>query len=99
MSKKISILVACGSGVATSTIAAAEIKDVCEEYGIKNYTISKCSMTEMPSQSENYDIVFTTNNYRGKITKPLISVTGFITGINTEELKKKVGQKLLSLEE
>lgn len=98
MSKKISILVACGSGVATSTIAAAEIKDVCEEYGIKNYTISKCSMTEMPSQSENYDIVFTTNNYRGKITKPLISVTGFITGINTEELKKKVGQKLLSLE-
>lgn len=99
MSKKISILVACGSGVATSTIAAAEIKDVCEEYGIENYTISKYSMTEMPSQSENYDIVFTTNNYRGKITKPLISVTGFITGINTEELKKKVGQKLLSLEE
>ncbi len=99
MSKKINILVACGSGVATSTIAAAEIRDICEEYGIKNYTISKCSMTEMPSQSDNFDIVFTTNNYRGKISKPLISVTGFITGINTKELKEKVGQKLVSLQE
>ncbi|MEB3365201.1 PTS sugar transporter subunit IIA [Lactobacillus sp. R2/2] len=97
MTEKLNILVACGSGVATSTIAADDIEDVCREYGITNYAISKCSMTEMPSMSQNYDIVFTTNNYRGKIDTPLMSVTGFITGINTAELRQKVGEKLLSL--
>ncbi len=30
----INILVACGSGVATSTLAADEVKSVCAEYGI-----------------------------------------------------------------
>lgn len=97
MTEKLNILVACGSGVATSTIAADDIEDVCREYGITNYAISKCSMTEMPSMSQNYDIVFTTNNYRGKIDTHLMSVTGFITGINTAELRQKVGEKLLSL--
>ncbi|MDF7639594.1 PTS sugar transporter subunit IIB [Lactobacillus sp. ESL0791] len=97
MNKKVNILIACGSGVATSTIAADEVKSICDEYDIKNYQISKCSMTEMPDMSKSADIVLTTNNYRGKIDVPLISVTGFITGINTETLKKKVGEKLLSL--
>ncbi|HBL7065463.1 TPA: PTS galactitol transporter subunit IIB, partial [Klebsiella oxytoca] len=32
----ITILVACGSGVATSTLAADEVKSVCAEYGIAN---------------------------------------------------------------
>ncbi|WEV70906.1 PTS sugar transporter subunit IIB [Lactobacillus sp. ESL0785] len=95
--KKINILVACGSGIATSTIAANEIEDVCKEYGITNYSISKCSMTEMLRMSKKVDIVFTTNNYRGEIDSPLMNVTAFITGIGTDKLKQKIGEKLLEL--
>lgn len=95
---KINILVACGSGVATSTLAANEIKDVCEEYGITNYNISKCSMVELMSSVEGADIVFTTNNYNGDLDIPHITVSGFITGIGGETLRKKVGDKLLELQ-
>ncbi|HBM7351643.1 TPA: PTS galactitol transporter subunit IIB, partial [Klebsiella oxytoca] len=65
----ITILVACGSGVATSTLAADEVKSVCVEYGIANFKINKCSMSELASEMQSADIVLTTNNYKGDIGK------------------------------
>ena len=79
--KKVNILVACGSGVATSTIAADEVKALCKEHGI-HISLNKCSMTELPSMSKNADIVLTTNNFKGNLDVPLMSIMGFVTGIN-----------------
>jgi len=90
----ITILVACGSGVATSTLAADEVKSVCEEYGISRYKINKCSMSELVSEIPNVDIVLTTNNYKGEIDKPYMNIMGFVTGINEEALRKKLGEAL-----
>lgn len=52
----ITILVACGSGVATSTLAADEVKSVCAEYGIANFKINKCSMSELASEMQSADV-------------------------------------------
>ncbi len=93
----ITILVACGSGVATSTLAADEVKSVCAEYAISHYKINKCSMSELPSEMANADVVLTTNNYKGEIGKPHMSVAGFITGINEVALRKKLGELLTEL--
>ncbi|EKK8726676.1 PTS sugar transporter subunit IIB [Salmonella enterica subsp. enterica serovar Infantis] len=92
----ITILVACGSGVATSTLAADEVKSVCAdaEYGIANFKINKCSMSELASEMQSADVVLTTNNYKGDIGKPHMSVAGFITGINEAALRKKLGELL-----
>lgn len=51
----INILVACGSGVATSTLAADEVKSVCAEYGITAFKINKCSMAELSSEMAHAD--------------------------------------------
>lgn len=93
----ITILVACGSGVATSTLAADEVKAVCTQYNITSYNINKCSMSELSSEIANVDIVLTTNNYKGEINKPHMSVAGFITGINEDALRKKLGELLTEL--
>ncbi|MDH2069683.1 PTS sugar transporter subunit IIB [Pantoea sp. GD03673] len=93
----ITILVACGSGVATSTLAADEVKSVCAEYGISQYKINKCSMSELPSELQHADVVLTTNNYKGDMGKPHMSVAGFITGINEGVLRKKPGELLTDL--
>lgn len=93
----ITILVACGSGVATSTLAAEEVKSVCSEYGITSYKINKCSMSELPSEMPHADVVLTTNNYKGDIGKPHMSVAGFITGINEVALRKTLGEILTEL--
>lgn len=97
MAKKLNILVACGSGVATSTLAVAEIKSVLEEYGITSYNIAKASMTEMPSLAPQQDIVLTTNNYKGELGVPHMSVIGFVTGINEAKLRKNLGEKFTEL--
>lgn len=93
----INILVACGSGVATSTLAADEVKSVCAEYGITAFKINKCSMDELSSEMAHADIVLTTNNYKGDIGKPHMSVAGFVTGINEGALRKKLGELLTEL--
>lgn len=98
MAKKINILVACGSGVATSTLAAGEVKSVCEEYGITSYSLSKCSMTELETMAKNADIVLTTNNYKGDLGKPHMSIIGFVTGINEAKLRKTLGEKLVEIQ-
>lgn len=94
---KLNIVVACGSGVATSTLAADEVKSVLEERGITNYSISKSSMAEIDSASQNADIVLTTNNFKGDLGKPHMSIIGFITGINEEKLRQDLGDKLEEL--
>lgn len=92
--KKITILVACGSGVATSTLAADEVKGVCEEYGIVNYSIIKSSMQELTNVAEQADVVLTTSVYRGELDKPYMSVSAFVTGINEEKTRQKLGALL-----
>ncbi len=93
----INILVACGSGVATSTLAADEVKSVCAEYCITAFKINKCSMAELSSEMAHADIVLTTNNYKGDIGKPHMSVAGVVTGINEGALRKKLGELLTEL--
>lgn len=97
MVKKLNILVACGSGVATSTLAAAEVKSVLEEYGLTSYQISKASMTELPSLASTADIVLTTNNYKEDLGVPHMSIIGFVTGINEAKLRKNLGEKLVEI--
>ena len=93
----ISILVACGSGVATSTIAADEVKSVCEEYGISAFKITKCSMQELATEMSNADLVLTTARLKAEIEKPHLAISGFITGINEKALREKLGVMLTSL--
>ncbi|SEP44440.1 PTS sugar transporter subunit IIB [Propionispora vibrioides] len=95
---KIKILIACGSGIATSTIAADAVKEICRELKIA-YEIVKCSMTEIASFEKSVDIIFTTNNYTGKTELPHMSLTGFITGINEDALREKVGKMISDIYE
>ena len=93
----INILIACGSGIATSSLAADEVKKLCEENDIKSYKISKCSMTQLPGMIDDADIILTTNKFQGEIDKPHMSIIGFISGIGEEKLKSDLLQKLKEL--
>ena len=93
----ITILIACGSGVATSTLAAEEVKSVCEENGITSFKINKCSMQELHLEQNNADVVLTTSRLKDEIDKPHMSVMGFITGINEDKLRHQLAELLKSL--
>lgn len=98
MAKDITILVACGSGVATSTIAQEAVKEIAAKAGVKAKII-KGTIAEVPDKQKDVDIVLTTSNYRQPLDKPYMSVFGLISGVNKskvetdlEELLKKVAE-------
>ncbi len=93
---KLRILVACGSGICTSTVAAQITREVCDEYGI-DADIKNCTILEIPTTHENYDIVLTANKYQGSISTPLMNVFSFVSGIGEEETRKKLGERLTEL--
>lgn len=93
---KLNIVVACGSGIATSTIAADGVEEILKERGIGNYSITKTSMTELPGHIDGADVILTTNNYKTD-EKPSVNVMAFVTGINADGLKEKLGELFTEL--
>lgn len=53
------VIVACGGAVATSTMAAEEIKDLCEENGI-TVEIVQCRVNEIETYMDGVDLICTT---------------------------------------
>lgn len=86
----INIIVACGSGIATSTIAAGKVEELLKEMEITNYNIRKSSMQEVQALSNSADLVLTTNMYNGELAAPHKSIIGFLTGIKEEKLKEEL---------
>lgn len=93
MAKEIKILVACGSGVATSTIAQEAVKEIAQNAGIKVKVI-KATIAEVPEKQKDVDVVLTTANYRQPLDKPYMSVFGLISGVNKAGTEKKLADLL-----
>ena len=93
MAKKINIIVACGSGVATSTLASKVVEDVCKENAIEA-SIETCGMSEVAGAAEHADVVLTTSRYEKELKCPVMSVTSFITGIKVNKTKEQLGDLL-----
>ena len=82
-------LIACGSGIATSTVAQGAVKKILEEAGIPA-ELSKGNLTEIPVKQNGVDVIFVTSNYDQPTTKPIIKVFGLISGINKEGIKNQI---------
>ncbi|GAA3324691.1 hypothetical protein GCM10020331_053580 [Ectobacillus funiculus] len=70
MAKK-RIIVACGGAVATSTVAATRIVELCEEQGI-SVEVVQCRVSEIASNCDNVDLIVTT----ARVTKRLWCTVG-----------------------
>lgn len=92
MNKK-KIVIACGTGIATSTVVADKIADLCKREGI-DALISQCKVTELGSYVDGADLIVSTTILGNKYDVPTINGLPFITGIGEEETLKKVAEEL-----
>ncbi len=83
------ILVACGSGIATSTVAQEAIKKILAEVKIP-VNLLKSTIAEIPKKQKDVDIVMVTSNYTKPLDIPVIKVFGLISGINKEKIKQEI---------
>lgn len=87
--REVKILIACGSGIATSTVAQERIKEILKEEKIPAKII-KGTVGQVQYLQDDVDIIMLTTKYNKPLTKPVISVFGLISGINEDQIKKEI---------
>lgn len=89
------ILLCCGTGVATSTVANKKLCDELDRRGFKGqYTVSQCKAVEVPSKSPNFDLCVSTIAISYKCDCPLVVATGLIMNRGTEAIYDEICEKL-----
>ena len=85
------IIVACGGAVATSTMAAEEIKELCSENQIE-IEIIQCRVNEIDSYlDDEVALICTTAKIdRDFADIPLVHGMPFISGVGIDELQEKI---------
>lgn len=84
------VLVACGNGIATSTVVASKVREVCENEGL-DVSVTQCKLLEIDSKASDYDLVITTGKFNGgEINVPIIGAMALLTGIGEEEKLEEI---------
>lgn len=83
------IIVACGSGIATSTIISDGVKRLLDENHIV-HRIIQCSLSEVGSQTDNADLVVSSMPISEEMGVPKVVGMPFLTGIGVEQVKEKI---------
>lgn len=78
------VLVACGNGIATSTVVATKIREKCEECGVA-VNVNQCKLLEVESKADDYDLLVTTaNSPAATVNIPVIAAISLLTGIGED---------------
>lgn len=87
------IIVACGSGVATSTVITAKINDILEKNKMKAEII-QCSMNEVGGHLNGATLVVTSLGRLNAGNVPVVVALPYITGVGVEKLNREIEQIL-----
>ncbi|MDO4474458.1 MAG: PTS sugar transporter subunit IIB [Eubacteriales bacterium] len=82
------IIVACGTGIATSTVVCVKIKEALKSAGVQADVV-QCKVAEIPSKIDGADLVVTTTSFTSDKV-PVIRAISFLTGIGVENDLKKI---------
>lgn len=77
------ILVVCGAGVATSTVAAKKVEEKLRERNLE-VRVDQCKVTEVPYKVKDYDLVVTTTLLGELGDIPVVQTVSFLTGIGID---------------
>lgn len=91
MAERKRILVACGTGMATSTAAAESLREALEEQGISP-EIAQCKVSEMKSYVDSFEphVIVTTAKVSDDFGVPVFSGQPFLTGIGEDEVVEDI---------
>ena len=91
MAKHYTILCACGSSVATSTMVAAKVTALLKQNNIEA-TIKKTTYADLDKDivALKPDLVITTTNLKRDLGVPCLIGIAYLTGIGKKELDKQI---------
>lgn len=83
------ILVACGAGIATSTVVCDKVERLVKENNI-DATVMQCKIAEVGSLEDQADLIISTTILPREFKIPAIKATAYISGIGAEKLDEKI---------
>lgn len=83
------ILVACGAGIATSTVVNKRIEDLLASRGIDAKLI-QCKIAEVPSYEDTADLLVTTTIPPRAYKIPVVKAVNYLMGMNTEKTDQEI---------
>ncbi len=90
------IIIACGSGVATSTVAKQKITSWLDTQGYSGkYTVEQCSVAELPEKSKSADFCVCTSVVDEKtVSCPVINGVQLLTGIGLDQMYSLIDNEM-----
>jgi PTS system galactitol-specific IIB component len=83
------VIVACGGGIATSTVISHVIQIIAEDNGI-DISIIQTTINELPGYLSEADLVVTSSPIQQDLPVPYVLGTCFLTGIGTDDAQAKI---------
>ncbi len=95
MAGKKRLLVVCGSGIATSTLAMGKVKDWLAKEGLTSgVDLFQGSIQGALTTAKDYDAVITTTIVPPELRSDVIDGVALITGVGTDKVFAQVRAKL-----
>ena len=93
------IVIACGSGVATSTVIAEKVAGLVKENGFKAQIV-QCGVNDVESQARDAALVVTSlGRLKVDADVPVVVAFSYITGLGGEETDAKIVEILKNVKE
>jgi len=90
------ILLACGTGICTSTTAAKRLEKALNDRELTGkFTIEQCNLTDAAAKSAHFDLCVATEPVSGELQCPVIlGAPALLTGIGLTPIMQKVMETL-----
>lgn len=83
------IVIACGAGLATSSMVKDKVETILKKNGIQFKTI-QCTLTEVDNYDGEVDLIVTTMRVRKKYKSPVVSGSSYLSGVNEDAVTKQI---------
>ncbi|MGP9538279.1 PTS sugar transporter subunit IIB [Brachybacterium sp. AOP43-C2-M15] len=87
------VLIICGTGVATSTVVAAKVRDHLAAAGI-GAEVSQGKVMDLVRGEVDADLVVATTDVPESVTVPVIRALPLLTGVGQEAVLDEISQAL-----
>lgn len=85
------ILLACGSGICTSTAVHQKVAKMLDDKGYSGkYEITQCKVSEAPSKSANFDFLIATTMAPAGLQCPYVNGIPYLTGVGAEAAEVEI---------
>jgi len=96
MSRKFRVIVACGAGIATSTVVTDRVERLLKENNI-DAEVRQVKIAEAKQLEDSSDLIVSTTILPTTYSIPAIVATSYISGINEEATDAKILDALKGL--